>query len=132
MKKIKSTAVIYDIVAESMADLSEPITVAELMDKPAVRAAAIEKFGTDVQIATNKLSDMLGFMWRRGVLDRYNAHSSNTMARFAYTLKEASVQHAKPITTPKRPDAVVVTENNDGSVNIEFAHFSMVIHPKHK
>ena len=135
MKKIKSTAVIYDVVEAAMTGLVQPITVAELMEIPSVRTAAIEKFGADIQVSTNKLSDMLGFMWRRGVLERYPASSSITMARFAYMLKEAASTEPKAIPNAKpRPvsNRILCTDLVDGSVQIDFEHFSIVVKPRQK
>ena len=134
MTKIKSTAEIYSVLENAMDKLDKPITAASLMDRPDVRASALERFGTDVQIATNKLSDMLGFMWRRGVLERYPSDDPRTTARFAYAWKQKVVPELKPIqnaTTKSGVGNIVrVTENDDGSINIDFDKFSMVIRPK--
>ena len=47
------------------------MTAPELMDTAEVRKVAISRFGGDIQTTINKLSDTLGFMWRRGVVVRY-------------------------------------------------------------
>ena len=130
MKKIKSSAAIYSVIEEAMLPLEKPITCAELMDKADVRAAAVEKYGDDVQIATNKLSDLLGFMWRRGVLERYPADTSNTMARFAYLWKNTGVPTLKAIPNAKqlRVPAFTIDEGADG-ITLNFELFSIVIRP---
>lgn len=73
MAKIKSSNEIYDVIESALTDTPLALTAVELMERPEVRRSAIERFGTGIQITTNKLSDLLGFMWRREVLDRFNA-----------------------------------------------------------
>lgn len=131
-KRIKSSAEIYSVVEEAMTGLDKPITCAELMEVPEVRASAVEKFGSDIQIATNKLSDLLGFMWRRGVIQRYAADSSSTMARFAYLWKHVEVPLPKVIPSPTPPEmnhALTITEK-DGEVILDFKQFTICIKPK--
>lgn len=62
MGRIKSSNTIYNVIEQALQNIGRPLTCAELMDRPEVRAAAMERFDADVQIATNKLSDTLDFM----------------------------------------------------------------------
>ena len=56
------------------------------MDIPEIREEALAEYGKDIRIATNKLSDALGLMWRRNLLVRYPApRETNTLARYAYS-----------------------------------------------
>jgi hypothetical protein len=137
MKKIKSNAEIYSVLEDAMTGLTEPITCAELMDRPEVRASAVEKYGSDVQIATNKLSDHLGFMWRRGVLERYPADSSNTRARFAYLWKQVTVPQPKAMPNARSVNNLDgnrrnldIVDNGDGSVSVHLDNF--IINIKHR
>lgn len=100
------------------------------MERPKVRKAAVSRYDKDVQISTNKLSDLLGFMWRRGVLDRFPAPHSKTMARFAYALK--GVVEAPPLKYEKDTlgkHALSITERN-GEVILDFQQFTIVVKPK--
>ena len=135
MQTIRSNNEIYSALETALQKISQPQTCAELMDRPEVRAAALARFGNDVQIATNKLSDTLGFMWRRGVLDRFPAPTSRSMARFAYALKGTFSNFDTPIVYEKSDlpklgkHALSITER-DGEVVLDFSQFTIVIKPK--
>lgn len=77
------------------------------MDIEEIRLAALDDFGgvdRDLQQATNKMSDVLGFMWRRGVLTRYPAPKDGTsFARFSYAWNEKPEPDARPIPPPPSP-----------------------------
>lgn len=94
-----------------------------------MRQAALSEFGDDVQVATNKLSDTLGFMWRRDVLDRFPAPRGNsTRARYAYMLKKKEVKKLLPLPSPstgKKP-VFTVTES-DHDVTIEFDNVTLIV-----
>ena len=62
MITIKSSDEIYSVIEKALEGVKEPQTCAALMGRPDVRAAAVARYGDDIQIATNKLSDLLGFM----------------------------------------------------------------------
>ena len=73
---IKSPKTIYNLIEKHLRLAESPTSCAQLMDIHEVRKAAIAEFGgpdDDVRFASNKLSDALGFMWRRGLLTRYPA-----------------------------------------------------------
>lgn len=132
---IKSNDAIYDAITTALGESANPQTCAELMERPSIRHAALTRFGQDVQVATNKLSDTLGFMWRRGVLDRFSATDSRTMARYAYALKgkaavvEEPIVYEKPDLPKLGPHALSITER-DGEVVLDFKQFTIVIRPK--
>ena len=113
-----------------------PLTCVDLMSYPEIKAEALVDYGgetRDERIATNKLSDTLGYMWRRGVLTRYPAPKvKGPSARFAYAWA-AEPEHAnKPLLPPVRltgKQAIAVTETNDG-VEIEFEKFIVAIRVK--
>lgn len=82
---IQSASDIYNVLEQVLRKAVEPLTCVALMEISSVREAALAEFGGDVQHATNKLSDTLGFMWRRDVIDRYPApRGSGVKARYAY------------------------------------------------
>ena len=126
MAIIKSTAEIYNVLERVMSGINHPVTAAALMENAEVRAEAIARFGDDIQVATNKLSDTLGFMTRRSVLERYVSDDPRTTAKWAYQLKP------KPVISAVSGKALSVKfiENADGSVSIEFEKFSIVVKPK--
>ena len=80
--KIKSTDSIYQVIEEALKGVTTPQTCVDLMNNPVIRAAAMKRFNADLQLSTNKLSDTLGFMWRRGLLQRYPSSDPTSMARF--------------------------------------------------
>ena len=77
------------------------------MDIDEIRLEALNKFGganQDLQLATNKMSDVLGFMRRRGVLIRFPAPRDGTsFTRYSYTWADKPEPDARPIPSPPSP-----------------------------
>lgn len=101
------------------------------MDVPEIRAAAVARWGKDIQDATERLSDTLGFMWRKGLIERYSVEVKPPgRSRFAYgrkhlPVKEEPVPH-KIVTKTK--GNLVITEK-DGEVILQFDKFTIVVKP---
>jgi hypothetical protein len=132
--KIKSESNIYVVIEAALAECNEPVTCSDLMDFPEVHKAATKRYGSDLQNATNKLSDLLGFMWRRGILERYTAPPSRSMARYAYKMAESlnEADSSEPIPPPIRligKPNFSITEN-EGDVVIDFPGFTIRVTPK--
>jgi hypothetical protein len=129
--KIKSAEPLYRVLEEAFSIAEQPLTAAQLMDISTVKQAATERYGKDVQTTTNKLSDMLGFMWRRGVVKRYDATEATTKARYAYGKKERAIAPAlSAISPPTRLTAIkptfTITES-DNEVTIAFENVTILV-----
>jgi hypothetical protein len=132
MKLIKSTDEIYPAITDALEKATRPHTAPELMAHPEVFKVALDKWH-DKGKAGEKLSDTLGFMWRRGVLDRFPAPPSHQMARYAYGLAgrfdaNGDVIRYEPPATKNRGDVAVVEK--DGEIVIELSGFTIVVKPK--
>lgn len=133
MTIIKSNDGIYDVITQTLEKCNKPQTVSDLMAVPSIYTAALQRWGNDKVRAGEKLSDTLGFMWRRGVLDRFPAPPSRSMARYAYALvnrftTDGELQKIEAPATKNRGDMTVVEK--DGEVVIELKDFTIVIKPK--
>ena len=130
---IRSERGIYQLVEKHLRKATSPVTCVALMDIPEVRKEAQSEFGDDIRNATNKLSDTLGFMWRRGLLTRYPApRESLSLARYAYEWADKKAEPDKPISPPTRhlgKTQVNIQEHEEG-VEIEFDKFIIYIRPK--
>jgi hypothetical protein len=125
---INSMDDIYNVIERALRSLNEPATCVRLMEMNDVRQAALAEFGDDVQLATNKLSDTLGFMWRRGVLDRFPAPRGNgTKARFAYMFKKEKVASLSPLPSPASKKPTFTITETDSDVTIEFDHVTLIV-----
>lgn len=131
---IRSQNEIYECLDKVFENSKEPLTCVDLMDMPGVRDAAIERWGKDIQESTEKLSDTLGFMWRRGILDRFPAPlNPKNKARYAYA-KKAVVNDMDPVPyepkvrTKNKGDLEIVEK--DGEVVLNFEKFTIVIRPR--
>lgn len=137
---VRSKRDIYNILEKHLRAVAEPLTVTALMDIKEIRDEALTEFAdgkTDsasVVQATNKLSDTLGFMWRRNLLTRYPApKETHSFARFAYIWDQQ--RDSKPINLEpmRRAQAgkvgFTVTEVDDG-VLLEFQKFTVMIKQK--
>lgn len=140
MPQIRSADPLYPLVTKALEESDSPQTCAMLMDRFDIRSAACARFGDDIRVATYKLSDLLGFMWRKGLLLRSPAPvlSTSSLARYAYSIKKRAEQPAsEPIPfTPSIPAhsegskrSFVVQETQDGVV-LDFEHFTVVIRNK--
>jgi hypothetical protein len=101
------------------------------MDFTDVREEAYKEFGKER--ANDRVSDTLGFMWRRGLLTRYPApRTEKSFARYAYVWDEKD--NSKPVEpiAPKvtgKSVGCVVTEDSEG-VKLEFDKFVILIKAK--
>lgn len=63
---IRSERNIYTILEKYLREADRPLTCVDLMEVDEIRREANKEFGKEE--ATNRLSDALGFMWRRELL----------------------------------------------------------------
>lgn len=133
---IKSGKDIYNVVEKHLRAAAYPMTVTMLMDIQEVHDTALEELSPsgDLREATNKLSDTLGFMWRRGLLTRFPApKESNSFARFSYVWDQR--EDSRPVSDNPIARAMAgktgftVTEIDDG-VLLEFQKFTVMIKAK--
>jgi hypothetical protein len=107
---IRTAFGIYHVLEVLLKETGQPLTCVDLYDKPEVR-----KFAD----SANRVSDYLGHMWRRELLDRVPAPKTvNSQARWAYIWKgklghkppelvklakpEEATQDAVPATQPEQ------------------------------
>ena len=133
MAMIKSADEIYPVITEALEKATRVLTCADLMGHPTVFTAALGRWGNDKARASEKLSDTLGFMWRKGVIDRFDAPPSSSFARYAYALpgrfdNSGAVTKIAPALTKNKGDMSIV--ERDGEVVIELKDFTIVIKPK--
>lgn len=129
---IRSERNIYQLLEKYLRATEQPLTCVDLMEIDAIKYEAEKEFGRDS--ATNKLSDTLGFMWRRELLTRYPAPKTETsFARYAYTWDDSKT--GKPLSqvnakvkTLSRYDCTITKD--EGGVTLEFDKFSILIRPK--
>lgn len=121
---IKSERTIYQVLEENLRKSDKPLTCNDLWDMDG-RIRELEKDG-----GPNKVSDYLGFMWRKGLLIKFSApKTSKSFARFAYQWKNEDERQItyKP---PELPEPVhsnlKITEVRDG-VRVELNGFSVTI-----
>jgi hypothetical protein len=129
---IRSQNEIYERLDEALEAATEPLTCVDLMENPGVREAAIERWGKDIQYSTEKLSDTLGFMWRRELVERFNAPPNpRNKARWAYGKKKVvSDPHAVPYEPKTKNKGDLEIIEKDGEVVLNFEKFTIVIRPK--
>lgn len=120
---IKSEFGIYRVIERLLKEAKTPLTCNDLFDDP-----DIKRFAPDA----NKVSDYLGHMWRRGLIDRYHAPKTSTsFARYAYGWKERpSEAELKPVESAPRPRGVKPQLNitEDGNTLIlEFGELTITV-----
>lgn len=131
---IKSEAGIYKVLEDLLkaTDDANPLTCVDLFNNPKVR-----KFAPDA----NKVSDFLGHMWRRGLLQRWYApKDSRAKARYAYTWKNEDVNTPSSVPVDRigvvpgryasKPN-VTITES-EHSIILDFPQFTITVQSKQK
>ena len=133
MKGIRSSRGIYQVLEKHLRVAPYAMTCVNLMDIAEVKNSAIETYGSDVRAATNRVSDALGFMWRRGLLTRFlAAKDGDSFAKYAYIWDKKENARPAPIPPPvlSKKSEVAIKEQEDGSVLLEFKKFTILITPK--
>lgn len=90
------------------------------------------EYGKDVRVATNKVSDALGLMWRRNLLVRFPApKETNSLVRYAYIWdKGRDTIQALPVLPPSFSKVGFAISEVDGGVQIEFDKFVVLVRQK--
>lgn len=119
---IKSEFGIYRILEKHLRETNHPLTCVDLFDKPDVR-----KYAKDA----NKVSDYLGHMWRRELLDRFPAPKTSTsLARYGYIWKSSEDQDEPERAVPRVTKPRIQIDESDSGVTITFPHFVITIRSK--
>ena len=107
-----------------------PVTCLDLFDDPDVKQYAK---------TSNRVSDFLGHMWRRGLLQRWTAANDlTTRARYAYTWKDSTPQKLDTPAVPlkviqnalSKPNVTITEE--DSRIVLDFADFTITVQSKRK
>ena len=137
---IRSAKKIYELLEQHLREAKEPVTCNSLMELPEIYEVAMKELGGDKPNkarVTEKLSDTLGFMWRRGLLKKFPApRTSTSFARFSYSWDPAYDQRSDIKASTTIPAQIVtrktgfnITETDDG-ITVEFEKFIVTIKPK--
>jgi hypothetical protein len=120
---IKSEAEIYEVLEELLRGAGDkPLTCVDLYDDARVKRLAD---------SPNRVSDYLGHMWRRELVQRWYSNDKSQRARYAYTWIEQEEEAPEPVTrltVPKvsKKPSVQITES-DGSVTLDFSEFTITV-----
>lgn len=127
MRAIASGRDIYQLVEHALRQSPEPMACSQLMEIDTIRETALREYDTeDVQEATNKLSNLLGDLWRRGLLERTAAAPSlRGKARFAYSWAQTALPRISSRVVKERP-ALKITEK-DNAVVIDVDNITITI-----
>ena len=125
---IKSEAIIYKIIEKHLKESENPLSCTDLWNF------------TDVQLnakSVEKVSDALGLMWRRRLIQRWNVPlSSVSKSRYAHTWIEHN-EAPKAVEAPSislvrnayKKTNVTVTEDGDKLI-LDFDKFTMTFQSK--
>ena len=108
---IRSAFGIYHVLETLLKETSQPLTCVDLFDKPDVR-----KFAE----SANRVSDYLGHMWRRELIDRVPApKTANSQARWAYIWKGKLSQKPLELVKPNLPPEPVMEKKPEPKVEVQ-------------
>ena len=84
---------IYQLIEEALLMSESPLTCDDLFDRAEIKALAP---------SASSVSDYLGHMWRKGLVQRWHSNDPTSTAIYTYTLK--SEEEAPRLTLVKQPD----------------------------
>lgn len=139
-RTVKFGSPMYQVIEKHIkliATMENPVTCVSLMEVSELREGLLDEFGgaeRDVRKATNQLSNMLGFMWRKNILVRMPAKERNAKTRWAYIWNDQEkpetlgplLMHARG--SIRKP--VLKIEQLDDELIIEFEAFVVKIKQK--
>ena len=125
---IKSEAAIYKIVEQYIRGSKEPLTCVMLWEHDDVKRHAR---------SPEKVSDFLGHMWRRGLLQRWAVPKNSTdRSRYAYSWidepgadEPRKVEKLTLLNNGHKKSNVTITEDED-RVILDFDKFTITMHAK--
>ncbi len=125
---------IYAILEKLLRATNEnkPLTCTDLFDDPEVKKYAD---------SPNRVSDYIGHMWRRGLLQRWTApRNLNNKARYAYTWKDKTTVEPVPDKVSHMPDLKVLKSpltkpnvtiiEDENEIVLDFAEFTITVRSK--
>lgn len=125
---------IYAILEKLLRATNEnkPLTCTDLFDDPEVKKYAD---------SPNRVSDYIGHMWRRGLLQRWTApRNLNNKARYAYTWKDKTTVEPVPDKVSRMPDLKVLKSpltkpnvtiiEDENEIVLDFAEFTITVRSK--
>lgn len=125
---IKSDAEIYKIIEQYLKESSVPLSSADLWERVDVQSNAK---------SADKVSDYLGLMWRRGLLQRWDAPATSvSRARYAYSwmseadkVPEKVARALHSVASSYKKSNVTITEE-DNRIVLDFDKFTLTIQAK--
>ena len=125
---IKSDAEIYKLIEKYLKQSQAPQTCVALWENLEIREHVV---------SADKLSDHLGLMWRRNLLQRWNAPKTSTdRSRYAYSWLDdptaalpKKIDTLSVVTSTHRKSNVVITEDNDRII-LDFDKFTLIVQAK--
>jgi hypothetical protein len=101
---IRSKAEIYQILEEILRETKEPLTCNDIWDQH-LKVREAEPAGA------RRISDILGFMWRKGIVIRYTLPKTReNFARYGYTWKVRPEEKIEKLPDVPQPEAPIVCE----------------------
>lgn len=121
---------VYAVLEKLIKQAKEPVTCVDLFEHQELRKYAD---------STSRVSDFVGHMWRRGLLQRWTApRTLDSKARFAYTWKDSKaapeqvdspVERITLVRNQYTKPNVTITEE-DSCIVLDFEQFTITIQRK--
>ncbi len=115
-KYVASNEEIYDLILECIADGgNEPMSATMLYQVGEVQQACERRWKTTGERSVAKISDLLGFLWRKGLLVRHWNNEAGSKTRYAYNIKLNYLPRSRG--EPKAPPTpkIVGVKVNEGT-----------------
>jgi hypothetical protein len=126
---IRSANEVYEIIEELLRKAGDnPLTCVDLYEDKRLQKLAD---------SPNRVSDYLGHMWRKGLLQRWYANETTQRARYAYTWKGEDKKEPQKIealhvirSETGKPNVTITEE--DKRIVLDFPHFTIIVQSKER
>lgn len=130
---MEETLTIYQLIEKILKETNQALSGNELLDYPGIKEKIQAMYATrPAQIASDygtHISNILGYLWRKGLIDRYKSTRIGERSWYVYKYKDRNLQISPPAQSSKL-DYTIKNEND--AVTIEFENFEITIKRKPK
>lgn len=115
-KYVASNEEIYDLILKNIGDNdNQPMSATMLHQIGEIQEACLRRWGVKDERSVAKISDLLGFLWRKGLLVRHWNNEAGSKTRYAYNIKLNYLPSAKGEPNPPPNPKIAEVKVNEGT-----------------
>lgn len=113
---VASNEEIYDLILKYIGDNdNHPMSATMLHQIGEIQEACMRRWGVKDERSVAKISDLLGFLWRKGLLVRHWNNEAGSKTRYAYNIKLNYLPSKKAEPKPPPNPKIAEVKVNEGT-----------------